>query len=253
MLQVPFVFCSFCFLLDQTDDTFKLSTWWEGLMLHLVYASLPWQVLSGDSLGARTWPRGDGVRVRSGHTLAQWFAAGLGSQARLTAGKALLVLPCPCLAPWGHPLTGAGGRDVLVACAELGCSRPVLLNVGRSGGLRAPSRGQTSLLFEACCPPEEWVCLQAGCLLLVPWSHSVITPVYSPTVGFVPSSTWSSWKLWDNSAECQGHVDPAKGCCRKCGGLNQTAGIIFLQEYRTRGLFWAPRPAPWLTLLSYIV
>lgn len=157
MLQVRSVFCSFCFFLDQTDDTFKLSAWWEGLVLHLVYASLSRQVLNGDSLSVRMWPRGDGVRVRSGHTLAQLFAAGVGSQARLTAGKALVVLPCCCLAPRGHPLTGAGGRDVLVACAELGCSRPVLLNVGRSGGLRAPSRGQTSLLFEACCPPEEWV------------------------------------------------------------------------------------------------
>lgn len=102
-------------------------------MLHLVYASLPRQVLSGDSLSARMWPCGDGVRVRPGHTLAQLFAAGVGSQARPTADKALVVFPCCCPAPRGRPLTGAGGRDVLVACAVLGCSRPVLLNVGRSG------------------------------------------------------------------------------------------------------------------------
>lgn len=82
-------------------------------------------------------------------------------------------------------------------------------------------------------------CLQADCMPLVPWSLSIIIPLYSPTVSFISSSTWSSWKLWDNSMECQGHVHTAKACCRKCGGLNQTAGITFCR-IEPEGFFGLP-------------
>lgn len=98
MLQVCFLFWVgfFCFSLDQTEDTFNLSTWWKGLVFWYYTWSVPpcsAELFSGDSVDTKIWPHSDWAGVSPGHTSVQLFASEAGSQEASHSLNSSLVQP----------------------------------------------------------------------------------------------------------------------------------------------------------------